>query len=113
MAKTIDPAESDIDELRVFAAVVAEQAVDLSGMDPTAHADLILLHQAFTDMRNKTPSARSAIPESGDHEHMEVVNWLVAEGKIQPHWARWAQPSSSAEHDTDFGNRSTQRSATL
>ena len=113
MAKTIDPAESDIDELRVFAAVVAEQAVDLSGMDPTAHADLIRLHQEFTDMRNKTPSARSAIPGSGDHEHMEVVNRLVAEGKIQPHWARWAQPSNSAEHDTDFGNRSTQRSATL
>ena len=109
MAKTIDPVESDIDELRVFAAVVAEQAVDLSGMDPTAHADLILLHQEFTDMRNKTPSARSAIPGS----HMEVVNRLVAEGKIQPHWARWAQPSNSAEHDTDFGNRSTQRSATL
>ena len=25
-------------------------------------------------MRNKTPSARSAIPGSGDHEHLEVVN---------------------------------------
>jgi hypothetical protein len=30
MAKTIDPAEADIDELRVFAAAVAEETVDLS-----------------------------------------------------------------------------------
>ena len=51
MAKTIDPAEADIDELRVFAAAVAEETVDLSRMDPTARSDLILLHQEFADTR--------------------------------------------------------------
>jgi hypothetical protein len=112
MAKTIDPAEADIDELRVFAAAVAEQTVDLSRMDPTARADLILLHREFADMRDQMTSARSPIPGSGDLEHMEVVNLLVAEGKIRPHWARWAQPSTSAKHDTGCGNVSTRRSAT-
>jgi hypothetical protein len=90
MSKTIDPAEADIDELRVLAAVVAEQAVDLFRMDPTARADLILLHQEFADIRDKALSTRSPIPGPGDQQHMEVVNRLVAEGKIQPHWARWA-----------------------
>jgi hypothetical protein len=40
MAKTIDPAEADIDELRVFAAAVAEETVDLSRMADRSTTDL-------------------------------------------------------------------------
>src|SRR5258708_6294558 len=104
MGKTIDPAEADIDELRVFAAAVAEQTVDLSRMDPTARADLILLHREFADMRDQMTSARSPIPGSGDLEHMEVVNLLVAEGKIRPHWARWARPSTEKRRGSRRGD---------
>ena len=111
MSKTVDPAEADIDELRVFAAVVAEEAVDLSRMDPTTRADLILLHQEFAGSRDKTVNA-SLIPRPGDYEQMGVVNRLIAEGKIQPHWARWAQPGNPAGPDSGFGRGSMQRSPT-